>query len=82
MAEHRLSLYKNPDWTVIRLNEYFERMELESNEARSIIVEMGEWCSANLSHFTWERNGVTKHSFRFQFRFTQDALAFKLRFGV
>jgi hypothetical protein len=70
--------YNNPGWTVIRLVDYFE--PTDTMDAYEACRDMSAWCGENLLDGTWERNGVTKYSFRFQFRDPVDALAFKIKF--
>lgn len=40
------------------------------------------WCKENIEDINWVRYGVTQYSYRFIFRNKEDALVFKLRFGL
>ena len=71
--------YNNKGWEVVRLADYFATMD-SSIEVWPIVIEMEKWCKENVPAQYWERNGVTRYSYRFQFKDKQDALAFKLTF--
>ena len=77
------SIYAHEGWTVVRLVDYFEKNGIESDEAlRFMRNEVKEWLDQNVNEDDWEKGGVTKFSFRVQFANAEDALAFKLRFGI
>ena len=82
MERVNLSKYNHENWKVVRLIDYFERLDISTPDTRDDIIRMVHWCQNNLDDSAWEQNGVTMYSYRFQFRNSQDALAFKLRFGV
>lgn len=76
-----LSGYARKGWTVILLADYF--LNLESNQARSILdKKVIPWCQDRLIDGDWEINGVTKFSYRVQFKRSEDALLFKLMFSI
>jgi len=73
----RGELYCNPGWVVVSFAEYFENTNsLEaSNHIRKKFVP---WCQNYLHLDSWALDGVTKHSYRIQFKNSEDALLFKL----
>jgi len=77
------SIYARDGWTVVRFADYFEKNGIESDEAYKLMKgEYKTWLTENVDKENWEFGGVTKFSYRIQFRNEIDALAFKLRFGI
>jgi hypothetical protein len=76
-AELRNEPYCNDGWTVITLVHYFENKG--SREATYIFhKKIIPWCQDNLQLDTWAPGGVTRHSYRIQFKHSEDAVWFKL----
>jgi hypothetical protein len=75
--------YNHEGWTVVRLTEYFIRHGMESNQARVVLNEkVRPWCESYALFDGWELSGVTKFSYRIQFKDSRDALCFKLAFNI
>ncbi len=85
-AMHRqqgLQQYNTPGWEVVRLAKVFKDLEWDTEQALDYIKEtLIPWCTENVPFDAWSRSGVTVWSYRFLFRDPQDALAFRLTFGL
>ncbi len=83
MKTSNLSQKNPPGWTVVRLFDYFYRLKIFDTEAREIIhTNFIPWCMENCKKGYWETNGVTRFSYKFQFENAEDAMCFKLVFGI
>ena len=75
--------YRTPvGWEVVKLNDYFERIGMDTFKAYHGMDDMIQWCKRNIAEDSWWQDGVTIFSFRFAFKDQIDVTAFKLRFGI
>jgi len=65
----------------VYLEDYFERNGLEAG-LLYMRREMQPWIRENVPSGCWCMDGVTRYSFRFEFLYEEDVIAFKLRFGI
>ena len=76
-SELRNEHYCNDGWTVVSLVHYFK--DCNTVECSTIFhTKVVPWCQNNLHLDSWLPGGVTKHSYRIQFKNSEDALWFKL----
>ena len=69
-------------WTEVYLRDYFLRNNLQSDQASEYFrKKVIPWCHGNLRLDWWKPDGVTRYSFRINFKDPEDALHFKLIFG-
>jgi len=70
-------------WMRVYLRDYFFRNGVIGSGCAERIFqeEIIPWCHDNLRLDYWRTDGVTKYSFRIEFKDPEDALHFKLKFG-
>ena len=69
-------------WTEVYLYDYFLRTKTNSAEAQQFFIkQIIPWCHNNLPLDSWKSNGVTRYSFRIEFKDPEDAVYFKLKFN-
>lgn len=67
--------------TRVYLHDYFERNQI-ADYLGVMLATFKPWIVKNVEKGKWHMDGVTQYSYRFEFEDPQDAVAFKLRFGI
>ena len=85
MAEHNYQLYD--DWKAIVYpgDSYFDRETVKLKEdfpGFDVMSNMVMWLLNNVKDSDWQREGVTRYSWRFYFKDPEDATMFRLKFGI
>jgi hypothetical protein len=70
------------DWIEVRLYNYFDRMPDIGHASDHTRYVIREWCNQNVKVGEWKYRGVTFFSYRVYFKNPEDAIMFKLKFGV
>ena len=72
-----VQLWSNPD-----VNRDYG-LSIDGHNIDSLLFkEYRDWCRSNLLDGYWKSSGVTRFSYRILFVNAEDAVAFKLKFGV